>query len=138
MTRRARILCFGAAAILIVVGAAGAAVFTGVVGEIVALVLIGLGFVLATALVFLEVGLSEERERAADQGVRQTRGGGAEQRGAVAGEARGEGRAEQRAGRAAGGRGRLRERTLGPHPTSGRALPRRRLERLRGRRRRLR
>src|SRR5579884_3312297 len=122
MTRRARILCFGAAAILIVVGAAGAAVFTGVVGEIVALVLIGLGFVLATALVFLEVGLSEERERAADQGVRQTRGGGA----------------EQRAGRAAGGRGRLRERTLGPHPTSGRALPRRRLERLRGRRRRLR
>ncbi|HEY2438269.1 MAG TPA: hypothetical protein VGH93_13895, partial [Solirubrobacteraceae bacterium] len=31
--------------------------------EVVALVLIGLGFVEATGLVFLEVGLSEDRER---------------------------------------------------------------------------
>jgi hypothetical protein len=36
-------------------------------GELLALVLISLGLVLATSLVFLEVGLSEDRERAREQ-----------------------------------------------------------------------
>lgn len=35
----------------------------GGAGEVLAVVLIGTGFVLATGLVFLEVGLSEDRER---------------------------------------------------------------------------
>jgi hypothetical protein len=37
----------------------------GTLGQLLAFVLIALGLVLATAWVFLEVGLSEDRERAA-------------------------------------------------------------------------
>lgn len=64
MTPRSRILWFGAAGLLVAAGAAGAVALGGGTGQVVALVLISLGFVLATALVFLEVGLSEDRERA--------------------------------------------------------------------------
>lgn len=67
MTKRSRIIGFGLAATLIVAGAVGAAVFADTLGQVVALVLIGIGFVLATSLVFLEVGLSEDKERAALQ-----------------------------------------------------------------------
>ena len=55
---------FGGAGLLVIAGAASPAVIGGGAGEIVAMVLIGLGFVVATSLVFLEVGLSEDRERA--------------------------------------------------------------------------
>ncbi|MBV9800711.1 MAG: hypothetical protein JO039_21880 [Solirubrobacterales bacterium] len=64
MTKRARILSFGCAGLLVLAGVAGAVAFGGGTGQILALVLISLGCVLATALVFLEVGLSEDRERA--------------------------------------------------------------------------
>ena len=64
MTGRSRILGFGSAAVLVLAGIAGAIAFSGTVGQLLALILIGLGFVLATGLVFLEVGLSEDRERA--------------------------------------------------------------------------
>jgi heme A synthase len=64
MTRRSRILSFGAAAVLVVLGAVGAVAFSSTLGQVVAMVLIGVGLILATALVFLEVGLSEDRERA--------------------------------------------------------------------------
>lgn len=64
MSKRARILSFGCAGLLVAAGVAGAIAFSGTFGQVLALVLIGLGFVLATALVFLEVGLSEDRERA--------------------------------------------------------------------------
>lgn len=64
MTKRARILSFGCAGLLVLAGIAGAVAFGGATGQILALVLISLGLVLATALVFLEVGLSEDRERA--------------------------------------------------------------------------
>jgi hypothetical protein len=40
----------------------------GGLGQILALVLISLGLVVATALVFYEVGLSEDRERAREAG----------------------------------------------------------------------
>jgi hypothetical protein len=50
-----------------VAGALCAALISGAVGEVLALVLIGLGFVAATSLVFLEIGLSEDRERAREQ-----------------------------------------------------------------------
>jgi hypothetical protein len=70
MSRRARILSFGSAGALIVVGTVCAFVVSGGVGAILALVLIGLGFVLATGLVFLEVGLSEDRQLARERQAR--------------------------------------------------------------------
>jgi hypothetical protein len=63
MTARARILAYGSAALLIVAGAICAAAVGGTTGEVLATVLIGLGFIGITGLVFLEVGLSEDRER---------------------------------------------------------------------------
>lgn len=64
MSRRSRILSFGSAALLVVLGTVGAIAFSSTVGQVAAMVLIGLGLILATGLVFLEVGLSEDRERA--------------------------------------------------------------------------
>ena len=61
MSRRSRVLAFGSAGALVVAGAVCAAVIGGGTGQILALVLIGLGLVAATSLVFLEVGLSEDR-----------------------------------------------------------------------------
>ncbi len=70
MTRGGRLIGFGAAALLVLAGALLAALVGGSVGEIVALVLIGLGFIAATSLVFLEVGLSEDHERAQEESRR--------------------------------------------------------------------
>ena len=67
MTPRSRILSFGSAGALVIAGSLCAFLVTGEAGQILALVLIGLGFVLATALVFLEVGLSEDRELARER-----------------------------------------------------------------------
>jgi hypothetical protein len=64
MGRRHRIAWFGSAAALIVTGAICAAAVGGGTGQILALALIGVGLVLATSLVFLEVGLSEDKDRA--------------------------------------------------------------------------
>jgi hypothetical protein len=63
MTRRWRILSFGSAGLLVILGSVLAAVLGGGAGEIAAMTLIGLGLVMATGLVFLEVGFSEDRER---------------------------------------------------------------------------
>jgi hypothetical protein len=62
VTKRGRIVGYGLAALLVAIGAVGAALAGGG-GQLLALVFIGLGFVLATSLVFFEVGLSEDRER---------------------------------------------------------------------------
>jgi len=70
MTRRSRIVGFGSAALLAVLGAVCAAVFSPGLGEDLALVLISLGAVLAVSLVFLEVGFSEDRERAREEAAR--------------------------------------------------------------------
>jgi hypothetical protein len=67
MTKRSRIRAFGFAALLVLAGAAGAALFSGTLGQVLALVLIGIGLVIATSLVFLEVGLSEDRDRAREE-----------------------------------------------------------------------
>ena len=64
MSRRSRILSFGSAALLVVLGIAGSLTLKGTAGQLLAFVLVGVGFVLAVGLVFLEVGLSEDRERA--------------------------------------------------------------------------
>ena len=67
VSRHSRIASFGSAGLLVIAGAVCAAVIGGEPGEILALVLIGLGCVAATSLVFLEVGLSEDRERGGDE-----------------------------------------------------------------------
>jgi hypothetical protein len=70
MSRRSRVVGFGSAALLVVVGGVSAAVFSPGLGEDLALVLISLGAILAVSLVFLEVGLSEDRERAREEAER--------------------------------------------------------------------
>jgi len=67
MSRRTRIASFGGAGLLVIAGTVCVAVIGGGTGQILALVLIGLGFVAATSLAFLEVGLSEDRERAQER-----------------------------------------------------------------------
>jgi hypothetical protein len=64
MSTRARIFGFGAAAVLVIAGIACAVFVAGGTGEVLILVFTGTGFIVATSLVFLEVGLSEDRERA--------------------------------------------------------------------------
>jgi hypothetical protein len=63
MTTRARIISYGSALLLVVAGVVVLAAIGGTAAQVVASVLIGLGFIAATGLVFLEVGLSEDRER---------------------------------------------------------------------------
>ena len=67
MSRRARIAGFGSAGLLVLLGIACAVIFSGALGQNLAFVLVALGLVLATSLVFYEVGLSEDRERAREQ-----------------------------------------------------------------------
>ncbi|HUO74165.1 MAG TPA: hypothetical protein VMU39_25555 [Solirubrobacteraceae bacterium] len=78
MSRRARIRWFGLAGILVVAGIASAVFVNGTTGQLLALVLISLGGVLATSLVFLEVGLSEDRDleqtRERERARREARG----------------------------------------------------------------
>jgi hypothetical protein len=69
MTRRSRITAFGSALGLVVAGVVCLAAIAGGAGQILGFLLIGLGLVLATSLVFLEVGLSEDRERARERKV---------------------------------------------------------------------
>jgi MFS family permease len=63
MTRRARLLSFGTAVAAIVLGAVLGPVLGGVTGEAVAISLASLGGIAIVALVFYEIGLSEDRER---------------------------------------------------------------------------
>jgi hypothetical protein len=74
MTKRARILVFTPCAVAVVAGAVCGALVGGTTGELLAFVLIGLGLVAATSLVFLEVGLSEDRERERRRRLAQARG----------------------------------------------------------------
>ena len=75
MTVRERIVAYGLALLLMMAGAVCVATVGGETGEVLALVLIGLGFVGITGLVFLEVGLSEDRERERASRARQRRAG---------------------------------------------------------------
>ncbi len=78
VSRRGRITGFGGAAALVTAGILGAVFVSGITGQLLALVLISLGLVLATSLVFLEVGLSEDRDlarsRARERARRHARG----------------------------------------------------------------
>lgn len=67
MSRRSRIAWYGLAGLLVVLGIAAGAEVTGTTGQVLAFVLIALGLVLVTSLAFLEVGLSEDRDRAREE-----------------------------------------------------------------------
>ena len=67
MSARARVLAFGSAAALVVAGAICAVVVAGLTGEVLAIALITLGLGAVVLLLFLEVGLSEERELAMEE-----------------------------------------------------------------------
>ena len=59
-------LSYGSAGLFVVTGVVSGVLVGGLAGELSALVLISVGFVGAVLLVFYEIGLSEDRERAAD------------------------------------------------------------------------
>jgi hypothetical protein len=67
MSKSARVIAYGSAAVLVVLGLALGIAIGGTFGQVLAIVLIGGGLVAVTGLVFYEVGLSEDRERAREQ-----------------------------------------------------------------------
>jgi hypothetical protein len=73
MDPRRRLLAFGTCAALVIAGAACAAAVAGVAGEVLTIVLVSAGLGGAVLLVFLEVGLSEDRDRAREQSARGRR-----------------------------------------------------------------
>jgi hypothetical protein len=64
---RRRILAFGSAAALVVAGAICALFVAGATGTVLASALVTLGLGAVVLLVFLEVGLSEDRDRAQEE-----------------------------------------------------------------------
>jgi len=66
VSKRGRFIAYGSAVILVAFGTAGAVAVAGVTGQVLAMALIGSGLVILTGLVFMEVGLSEDRERERD------------------------------------------------------------------------
>jgi len=73
MAPRTRILAFGAAAALFIAGAACAALVGGITGEVLTITLMSAGLAGALLLVFLEIGLGEERDLASDEQRRRKR-----------------------------------------------------------------
>jgi hypothetical protein len=67
VTPRWRALSFGSAAALVVAGSICAAVVGGRTGDAIAIALITLGLGAVVLLLFLEVGLSEEKEVAREE-----------------------------------------------------------------------
>jgi hypothetical protein len=66
MTLRNRVLSFGAAGLLIVLGLIAEPVLGGIAGEATAIGLLSLGGIAIASLIFLEVGLSEDNARERD------------------------------------------------------------------------
>jgi len=73
MTHRSRIVTFGCAFAVAVAGGLCAVVVPGLLGQILAIALLSLGLGGAVLLVFLEVGLSEDHDRARDEARRIAR-----------------------------------------------------------------
>jgi hypothetical protein len=68
-----RIVAFGSAAALVVAGGGCAALVGGVTGEVLTIVLMSAGLAGGLLLVFLEIGLGEERDLARDEERRRKR-----------------------------------------------------------------
>jgi zinc transporter ZupT len=64
---RTRIYAFGSAAVLVVAGALCAVFVNGLTGQLLTIALMLAGFGGALLLIFLEVGLSEDRDRAREE-----------------------------------------------------------------------
>lgn len=73
VSSRSRILLFGCAAAIVIAGGACAVLVGGVTGEVLTIVLIAGGLAGALLLVFLEIGLGEERDLAREQARRRKR-----------------------------------------------------------------
>ncbi len=71
MRRNSRIIGFGGSGVLVVAGIVCAVAFSGTLATILAFILISAGLVLATSLIFLEVGLSEDRDREREEELRR-------------------------------------------------------------------
>jgi hypothetical protein len=67
LSRRSRIVGFGSAGLLVLAGVACAVLFSGTLGQNLAFALVAVGMVVAVSLVFYEVGLTEDRERAREE-----------------------------------------------------------------------
>jgi hypothetical protein len=72
VTARTRNASFAAAAVLIVAGVLVAALADGTAAGVIAILLIGAGGVFAVSLVFLLIGLSEDRDRAESEERRRS------------------------------------------------------------------
>jgi hypothetical protein len=70
LSRRSRIVGFGSAGLLVIAGIACAFAFSGGLGQNLAFGLVAVGLVEGTALVFYEVGLTEDRDRAREERAR--------------------------------------------------------------------
>lgn len=73
MNPRLRLVMFGLAATLVLVGAACAILVEGVTGEVLTIVLMSVGLAGGLLLVFFEIGVGEERELARDEERRRKR-----------------------------------------------------------------
>ena len=73
MSPRSRKIGYGSAALLILAGALCAVFVSGLTGELLVIGLMSAGFVVAVALVFLEIGFGEERELAREAEGRRAR-----------------------------------------------------------------
>jgi hypothetical protein len=70
---RSRVLAYGSAAGAVVAGSICAALVDGLTGEVLAIALITLGLGAVLLVMFLEVGLSEERDLAMEEQQRRQR-----------------------------------------------------------------
>jgi hypothetical protein len=70
---RSRIFAFGSCAALVLAGVVCAVLVGGLAGEVLTIVLIAIGLGGAVLLVFLEIGLGEEHDRAREETQRRTR-----------------------------------------------------------------
>jgi fatty acid desaturase len=73
VARRSRAMAFGSAAVLVVAGGLSVALIGGLTGQVLAIALISVGLGGALLLLFFEVGLSEDRERAREDERRRQR-----------------------------------------------------------------
>jgi hypothetical protein len=73
VSSRARILTFGSAGVLVAAGTLCGVLINGLAGQLLTIALLSLGLGGAVLLAFLEVGLSEDRDRAREEKLKAKR-----------------------------------------------------------------